>query len=65
MDMYLFRLIAAKAAANILANAVHVITPNDTNWCQQPDNDLPRIRIGDQNIFHITILTRNTFYGTG
>ena len=28
MDMYLFRVIVAEAAANILANAVHVITLN-------------------------------------
>jgi len=27
-DMYLFRLILAEAAANILANAVHIITLN-------------------------------------
>ena len=58
MDMYLFRLIATEAAANILANTVHVITLNDTNWSQEPDNDLPRICIGGNKIFQITMLIR-------
>jgi len=31
IDIYLLRLIVAEAAANILANAVHVITFNYTN----------------------------------